>query len=186
MNSIFNRKLKLHQIVKISLFSILLFLLITEFIIFPPVITYLVSGISMEPSLHDGQRIYLLANYVSNNYQRGDIVIFVFTQNKEQSRTLPDGRIRKRKIAWERTFVKRIFGLPGDSVLIRDGVIYVNYQPVQKTYSLEPPKEDYGPVIVDAGHYFVLGDNINISMDSRDPEIGMVAKEQILGKIIFK
>lgn len=186
MSSIFYQKLTLRQIIKISVFAILLFLIVTEFIIFPPIITYSVSGISMEPSLQDGQKIFLLANYVSNNYQRGDIVIFVFTQNKEQNQTMPDGQIRKRKIAWERTFVKRVFGLPGDSVLIRDGIIYINYQPVQKTYSLEPPKEDYGPVVVDAGHYFVLGDNINISKDSRDPEIGMVAKEQILGKIIFK
>lgn len=130
-------------------------------------------GQSMELTMADGDRVLLntLAYRVSSP-QRGDIVAFK-----------PNGS------ETSHTHIKRVIGLPGETVQIIDGMIYIN----DKVY-LE--KTDY-PAIINAGlaeepivlgvkEYFVLGDNRNNSEDSRYADIGLVNSDYIEGKVWFR
>ncbi len=84
-------------------------------------------------------------------------------------------------------YIKRVIGMPGETVQIIDGKIYVNNQLLKEDYGKEVISDDNEglaaqPVVLGADEYFVLGDNRNHSTDSRDPEIGNVAKSSIIGK----
>jgi signal peptidase I len=80
-------------------------------------------------------------------------------------------------------YIKRIIGIPGDHVEIRDNVVWVNGRPLEEPYLIEtplkPPDWKYGSVVVPPGHYFVMGDNRDNSEDSR--YWGFVPRENIIG-----
>lgn len=118
----------------------------------------------MEPAYHNGQ--LLILDKHSENYDYGDVIAF-----------------KKRDIGGY--LVKRIIAVPGDSVSIKDGIIYVNERP-QNT---EMPEIDYAGIAQERIYlgkddYFVMGDNVNESKDSRYGEIGMVNRDEIKGKVI--
>lgn len=105
---------------------------------------------SMSPTLAPGERI--LINVLSPRYrlpERGEIVVF----------TDPRGV--------EGLLVKRVVGLPGDTVEIRRGVVLVNEVPLPEAPTVQPHPEDLGPVAVPPGHLYVIGDNRPNSLDSR-------------------
>ncbi len=84
-------------------------------------------------------------------------------------------------------YIKRIIGLPGETVQIIDGKIYVNNEELHENYGSEVISADRAgvaaqPVVLGKDEYFVLGDNRNHSMDSRDPEVGNISKSVIIGK----
>ncbi|WP_331487608.1 signal peptidase I [Anaerocolumna sp. AGMB13025] len=84
-------------------------------------------------------------------------------------------------------YIKRIIGLPGETVQIIDGKIYINNKLLKEDYGKEVIAIDREglaaqPVMLGKGDYFVLGDNRNHSMDSRDPEVGNISKSSIIGK----
>ncbi len=84
-------------------------------------------------------------------------------------------------------YIKRIIGLPGETVQIIDGKIYVNNEELHENYGSEVISADRAgiaaqPVVLEKDEYFVLGDNRNHSMDSRDPEVGNISKSVIIGK----
>lgn len=109
-----------------------------------------VYGSCMEPNLKTGERV--LASripYMFTTPDRGDVVIFRYP-----------GDLRK-------NYVKRVVGLPGDTVEIREGVLYVNYKALDEPYKRISAHGDYGPVRVRDGFLFVLGDNRDHSNDSR-------------------
>ena len=88
---------------------------------------------------------------------------------------------------YARDLIKRVIGLPGDTIEIRDGGVYRNGQLLQEPYM----KGDYtggdiAPEKVPDGRLFVLGDNRQISIDSRDVRVGYVEFEQIIGKVVFR
>lgn len=82
----------------------------------------------------------------------------------------------------KQSFIKRVIGVPGDIVELRGGVLYVNGEETPQPFvTMLPYVEDYGPETVLEGHYIVMGDNRNESMDSRDPRVGQLPRENILG-----
>ena len=85
-------------------------------------------------------------------------------------------------------FIKRIIGMPGETVEIKDGKVYINgsKEPLKDSFTPETPVGDYGPYTVPENSYFVLGDNRNYSKDSRFWNNPYVAEDKILGKAVLK
>ena len=84
-------------------------------------------------------------------------------------------------------YIKRIIGLPGETVRISDGKIYINNKLLDEHYGKEEISLDREgiaerPIVLGDNEYFVLGDNRNHSMDSRDPSVGNISKSSIIGK----
>ncbi|HHW70012.1 MAG TPA: signal peptidase I [Clostridiales bacterium] len=125
----------------------------------------LVDGYSMFPTLHERDRIIVnkLAYRISTP-KRGDIVIFRNPGNMKQN------------------YIKRVIGVPGDRIEIRDGTVFVNGEAIQEDYIYESPLTDFQEEVVPKDTIFVLGDNRNFSKDSRDPSVGFVPLENVLGK----
>ena len=128
-------------------------------------------GVSMEPALYNGQEV--LVNrfiYKITSPKRGDVIAF-----------LPNGNQNSHY------YLKRIVGLPGESIQIIDGYVYINRERLPED---EYDKmADYGivgnEIQLGSDEYFVLGDNRNMSEDSRSGNIGAVKKDTIAGKAWF-
>ena len=127
-----------------------------------------VEGTSMQPRLVDQERIFVNRFiYRFQNIRRGDVVVFWYPKDRSKS------------------FIKRVLGIPGDEVEIRNGIVYVNGARISEPY-LKREFRDYksfGKAMVPAGQYFVLGDHRNSSNDSRS--WGFVAQNLIYGKAVF-
>ena len=124
----------------------------------------IVRGHSMEPSLHDGDRLVvdrLFAGLLG--VDRFDVVVLRNPGKKDVD------------------YVKRVVGLPGDHVRLARGVVLVNDEPLDPGYAYIQDTDDTGVYVVPPGHYFVLGDNRPISADSR--EFGLVDGELVLGRV---
>ena len=86
-------------------------------------------------------------------------------------------------------YIKRVIGLPGETVEIWKGEVYIDGQrlPGDDSYGkIEDPGLAAEPVLLGEDEYFVLGDNRNDSIDSREPEVGAVRREDILGRAVFR
>ena len=134
-------------------------------------VTTNVVGVSMEPTLYNGQQIFINSFlYLISSPKAGDVIVF-----------LPNGN--------ENThyYVKRVVAAPGDSVLIQDGILYVNGQASpwveEKLAESGIAAEEF---TVENGEYFCIGDNPGNSEDSRSANIGPVREEDILGKVWFR
>lgn len=126
-----------------------------------------VEGSSMFPNLHNGE--YILVNkisYMLHSPQRGDIVVFQATPAHQ-----PD-----------KDFIKRVIGLPGETVAVHNDSVYINGHPLNEPYiqGFYKPTYTWGPSKVPSGDYFVLGDNRN---DSQDSHLwGWLPRKYIIGK----
>lgn len=146
-----------------------------------------VDGSSMEPNIHDAQYIVVdrlvyrsgfpidqlrarlgsrtlagrLLNHVFHAPQRGDVIVFAPPSNPS------------------RDYIKRVIGIPGDMVEMRQGRVSVNGRPLTEPYML-PAGGNWGPQRVGAGEFFVMGDNRGSSSDSRF--FGMLPRKNIIGK----
>lgn len=129
-----------------------------------------VVGVSMEPTLYNSQKIYIdRFSYVLSTPKRGDVVVF-----------LPNGNENAHY------YVKRVVAVPGDRVLIEDGVLYVNgLESEWNTDKILEPEIAENEFTLASGEYFCLGDNVNNSEDSRSANIGPVSDTDILGKVWF-
>lgn len=124
-----------------------------------------VEGNSMEPSLHDGE--FVVVNrlaYKTGQPERGDIVVFHPPYDPE------------------RRFIKRIVGLPGDTIQVIDGILFVNGDALDEPYILASPTYS-GEWVVGQDQVFVLGDNRNNSSDSQN--WGSLAMDRIIGRAIM-
>ena len=126
---------------------------------------------SMENTIMTGDRV--IGNrfaYSFSDPQRFDIIIFRYPDDERQ------------------LFIKRIIGLPGETVEIRDGKIYLNGsdEPLEDVQTKETMVGSFGPYTVPENSYFVMGDNRNDSKDSRYWTNTFVTKDEILGKAIFR
>ena len=131
--------------------------------------SYTVVMSSMEPNFQQGECIMVnKVCYRSSAPQRGQVIIF----NPPFDSPHP--------------YIKRVIGLPGDTVEIKDGKVSINGTPLSEPYILqEPPQnnKDYGPKVLSDDEYFVLGDNRNNSNDSRSG--WTVPRQNIIGKAWF-
>ncbi|MCL1862719.1 MAG: signal peptidase I [Defluviitaleaceae bacterium] len=127
-----------------------------------------VDGNSMAPTLEHGDIVVLnrLA-YRLSRPQAGDIVAFPFAGNPSEF------------------YIKRVIALPGDTVNFLDGFFYVNHERLDDYFSQNPTLSlgDVGfPIVVEEGHFFVLGDNRNGSQDSRFVSVGNIPRRQMVGR----
>ena len=132
-----------------------------------------VDGHSMDPTLADGQNLILdKVSYRFRDPERYDIIVFPFEENGKKEH-----------------FIKRIIGLPGETVQIIDGYVYINGEKLESDiYGAEVmknPGRAAEPITLGDDEYFVLGDNRNSSEDSRYANIGNIKKEYIKGKAWF-
>lgn len=129
-----------------------------------------VSGDSMETALHNGDN--LIVDKISYHFrepERYEIIVFPY---RHQENTY---------------YIKRIIGLPGESVQIKEGEVYINGKLLGETYGIE--KINIGEegiakdmIVLGEDEYFVLGDNRNHSSDSRDGSVGILKREELIGR----
>lgn len=130
---------------------------------------YLVEGASMEPALHDQEKIFVNKFNKPEDLKRGDIIIIK---------------------GEEKNYVKRLIGFPGDEIEMNDDQLFINGKQWDEAYLSENRKlaerlgykltGDFGPLSVPENQYFVMGDNRLKSLDSRNG-LGFIPKEQIVG-----
>jgi signal peptidase I len=128
---------------------------------------YIPSG-SMEDTLLKND--LLIADKLSykvlrRNPQRGDIMIFQYPNNRRID------------------YIKRVIGLPGETIQVRDGVVYVNDKSLDEVYIKEAPRLTFGPFTIPEDEYFMMGDNRNHSQDSR--VWGTVPRNYFEGRALF-
>lgn len=130
---------------------------------------YTVDGPSMKSNFYDGQQ--LIVNkvvYYMHKPERGDVIVFLYPELSEEG------------------YIKRIIGLPGESVEIKDGVVYIHKGnetgiPLDEPYIVTKARQDFKSQVIPEGEYFVMGDNRNNSSDSR--EGWTLPGEYIIGKV---
>lgn len=160
------------RLVRDVILIIAIFILFGVFIAQPVV----VEGTSMLPQLHDGERLlvnklvyYKFQNVSWGHLKRGDIVVFWYPRDPEKS------------------YVKRVIGLPGETVEVRNGRIYIDGQELNEPYldnEYNHTLPSFQPKKVEDHHYFVMGDNRDNSSDSR--YWGLVPEKYIYGKAFFR
>ena len=162
---------------KSTLLEYVVYLFILVFVLFLApnylVEKILVDGTSMECSLYDREQV--LIEKVSRNFNGPDrFDVVVFTKNHG---------------TYTKTYIKRIIGLPGESVQIIDNRIFINGEELKEEFG-KNPMDMAGiasePITLKEDEYFVLGDNRNLSIDSRQPEVGAIKEDLIIGKYAFR
>lgn len=139
---------------------------------------------SMEKTIMTGDRVFgfrlayginanIFGNQISKKMkdpERFDIIIFKYPDDESQ------------------LFIKRLIGLPGETVEIRDGKVYINgsSEPLDDSFVPETPKGNYGPYVVPEDSYFMLGDNRENSRDSRFWDNSFVTFDEIVGKAVVR
>jgi signal peptidase I len=109
-----------------------------------------IEQVSMQPNLHEGEYVIVdKVSYAFRQPERGEIVVL-----KNPNPGQPD-------------LIKRVIGLPGETIDVRGGQVHVNGQPLTEPYLKQPMASDYPAQELQAGQYFVMGDNRNNSEDSR-------------------
>lgn len=161
-----NKQLK--EVLSTSLY--LLVVLVLTFL----VVTYVgqrtkVVGSSMEPMLSDGDNLIVdKISYRFEDPKRFDIIVFPF------------------RYAEKTYYIKRIIGLPGETVYIdENGLIYIDGEVLKESYGkdvIADPGRAYEPITLGEDEYFVMGDNRNNSSDSRDPVVGNIHRDEFIGK----
>lgn len=124
---------------------------------------------SMIPTIMEGDRI--IGNrlaYMHSEPERGDVVVFYYPDNENEK------------------YVKRIIGLPGETVTIVDGAVYIDGELLDESgYLTVVPYGSYGPYVIPEGYYFMMGDNRNSSWDSRFWTNTFVSRNKIIAKAEF-
>lgn len=132
---------------------------------------YIPSG-SMLPTLQINDRLIIdKISYNFRNPERGDIIVFSPTDALKQQN-------------FKDAFIKRLIGLPGDKVEVKDGKVFLNNQPLKENYIEERPNYNFGPVTVPPNQFLVLGDNRNNSYDSH--YWGFVPRDRIIGRAVVR
>lgn len=124
---------------------------------------------SMEDTIMIGDKVFTQKfTYWFKDPERGDIVVFPYPDDEETD------------------YIKRIMGLPGETIEGIDGLVYIDGEPLDEPYAKEELKGDFGPYIVPENHYFMMGDNRNDSNDSRYWDNTFLNRDKIMGKALLK
>jgi len=156
------------QFVKDLIITLIVVFFVITFIVQPTT----VDGQSMEPTLHHKDQLVL--EKVSRwfvGYERNDIIVFPYLLEKDKY------------------YIKRIIGLPGETITLLDGYIYIDDKKLDNPAQLDLIIEQGSvifPVVVPDNAYFVLGDNRNHSKDSRFTDVGFIKEKDILGKAVLR
>ena len=131
-----------------------------------------VNGDSMNNTLENGDNLIVdKISYRFKDPERFDIIVFPYQYQEDTY------------------YIKRIIGLPGETVQIEDGAIYIDGEVLEESYGKEVMYNAgiaSQPIELGEDEYFVLGDNRNNSRDSRDPSVGTIQKDQIIGKAFIR
>ncbi len=135
-----------------------------------------VDGPSMKDTLHSGES--LLVEKVSKHFtdpKRYAIIIFDPPEEVKEDKDKND------------YFVKRLFGLPGETIEIKDGKIYINGEIIDDHYGKDPmTEEDNMKITLAEDEFFVLGDNRSLSLDSRTEELGPIKRDMLVGRMLLR
>lgn len=125
-----------------------------------------VLGQSMEPNLHTSQRVVVekVTYRFIHGPRRGDVVVLNVPGQPDM-------------------LIKRVIGLPGETIEVRGGQVYIDGEPIQESWTVNPGGGDYGPLTIPPLHVFVMGDNRSASNDSRS--FGPVSVDTIIGRAWF-
>lgn len=149
------------EIVETLILTLVIFLLIRTV-----VQNFRIDGDSMEPNFHDGQ--YLIINKLAYRFgkpQRGDVIVFQFPRDPS------------------RDFIKRVIGLPGETVEVRRGQVFIDGIPLEEPYAPNMGRYDAGPTVLGPNEIYVLGDNRDHSSDSH--AWGPLALDFVIGKAVL-
>lgn len=162
-----------NTLIEIGKFTILAFLIVTPFRLFVAQ-PFIVSGASMVPTFDEDE--YLVVDQITYRFEkpeRGDIIVFRYPLDPSHF------------------FIKRIIGLPGETVEIKDGMVFVHEAGGDTRHALVEPylashykKKDARPTVLEAGEYYVLGDNRDQSADSR--VWGQLSERFIIGRALVR
>jgi signal peptidase I len=150
---------------------------------------FYIPSASMEPQLREGDRVVVsrLA-YRLHDPRRGDIVVFPSPAAPPDDRGVLEGLVDDLlesvgvRHPGDDVLIKRVIGLPGETIEGRDGVVWIDGRRLTEPYLSDALTSDFGPLDVPAGHVFVLGDNRTNSHDSRFPDIGPIPQDTIIGR----
>jgi len=150
----------LRELIETVVLSLVIFLLIRQV-----VQNYRIESHSMQPNFYEGQ--FILVNklaYRLGSPERGDVLVFHNPQNVKED------------------YIKRVIGLPGDTLDIHDGKVFINGKELVEKYPINEisPGQTYGPIVIEPDHLFVMGDNRPQSQDSR--YFGQLSEDLIVGK----
>ena len=132
-----------------------------------------VFGVSMQPSFQEND--YLIISrlaYRNTEPKRGDVVVFQSSLKDKNGK--------------DELLIKRVIGLPGENLVIQDGRVLVDGEVLQEPYLGDDYTDGEVDIDVPEGSYFCMGDNRSRSTDSRDSSVGLVGKELITGKVVFR
>ena len=164
------RKRNIQKGIKVWFFQILAVVLLGVALVFFCVQFVFVHGHAMKPTYNNGDLVLVnKIGYRIHSPKRGDVILFKVNQDET-----------------ERYVIGRLMGLPGETVQIRDGKFYADYNQIQlETDNLiKTPGKAQKAITLGKDEYFILCDNINSGEDSRMTSIGNVKKDQIIGKIV--
>jgi signal peptidase I len=126
---------------------------------------YRVDGHSMDPHLSTGERLFVnTQSYDLSGPQRGDVIVFACPADRRQ------------------IFIKRVIGLPDDTIEMHSGQIFINGQALPDSYKVYAAHGDMAPHLILNNHYFVMGDNRDLSDDSR--YWGDVSRQAVIGQAV--
>jgi signal peptidase I len=132
----------------------------------------IVKESSMQPNFYENDYLFLSKqSYTFSEPERGDVIVFHSDLKQDNGK--------------EKLLIKRIIGLPGDEIDIKDGQVYINGELFEEDYI----KEDYtwgeiSDLVVPEGQLFVMGDNRRVSRDSR--ELGCIKEDDVVGKAVIR
>lgn len=152
--------------IKVILAAILSAFIISNFIIVHATVP---TGSMLNTIPEHSRIIASRLSYMFSDPKRFDVVVFKYPDDESV------------------LFVKRVIGLPGDTLNIIDGKVYINgsSEPLDDSFVKEPPLYSFGPYEIPEGHYFMMGDNRNNSEDSRRWNNKYLSKDKIIGKLVL-